>query len=156
SRCAWGGSFMLDAAVQRRHDLRTRRWCYRIARVRSAIGEFADALDADLCAAGVAAAPRRQLATVLDELLANVVMHARQGRGNVHVRLQYRDGRIVARLRYRTAPFDPTAHVSARSPAALADAAIGGAGIALVRALTQRFTYRYQRGENRVRVEVAT
>lgn len=146
---------MLDAAVQRRHDSRTRRWCYCIARERAAIGRFAVALDAVLDAGGVAEAPRRQLATVLDELLANVVMHARDGRGHMHLRLQVRDGCLIARLRYRAAPFDPTMHVSASAPTALADAAIGGAGIALVRALTQRFTYRYRRGENRVCVEVA-
>lgn len=146
---------MVAAAVSAGQEPRARRWRYCVARERSAIGRFSDLLDANLRAAGFAEAPRRQLATVLDELLANVVMHAREGRGNVHVRLHYAGGRIVARMRYRTAPFDPTAHVSARAPDALADAAIGGAGIALVRALTTGFTYRYQRGENRVRIEVA-
>lgn len=146
---------MLEAGLPRRHELRSRRWCYRIARERSAIGQFADALDADLCAAGLGEASRRQLATVLDELLANVVMHARDGRGHVHVRLQHRHGRMIARLRYRAARFDPTAHVTAEAPTMISAAAIGGAGIALVRALTQAFTYRYRRGENRVCVELA-
>ncbi len=133
----------------------TTRRHYRVARSRKAIGRFADALLRDLDRCGTAAEPRQALATVLDELLANVVMHARDARGVVHVHVRRRRGGVEARLRYRARAFDPTAHVPAAAPASIAEARIGGAGLPLVHALTSRFDYARRRGEERVCVCVA-
>lgn len=132
-----------------------RRWRYRVARQRAAIGRFATALEGDLVAAGVAEAPRLALATVLDELLANVVMHASNVRGPVLVRLRLRNGELVARLRYIAAAFDPTARANPELPTSIAQARTGGVGIAMVRAMTREFVYRHARGENHLCVRLA-
>jgi len=132
----------------------TRRWRYRVARTRRAIGRFADALDRDLAAIGVPGNVRSTLATVLDELLANVLMHADSARGPVHVHLRTRGGELTARLRYLASPFDPTQHAAPQVAASIAQAPVGGAGIAMVRALTREFAWCHRRGENRLRVRV--
>ena len=131
------------------------RWRYRVGRERGDIGRFADALERDLVAAGTAESVRQSLATVLDELLANVVMHAQAARGPVHVHVRRRHDELIVRLRYCAAAFDPTAIAVAQLPATLEAAKPGGVGIAMVRAMTREFTYSYRRGENHLRVRVA-
>ena len=133
----------------------TRRWRYRVPVRRAAIGIFADRMEQDLGAAGVAESVRQSVATVLDELLANVIMHAVAVRGPVHVHLRCADTELVARLRYCAAAFDPTALAVAHLPTTIASANIGGVGIAMVRAMTREFTYQHRRGENHLRVRVA-
>ena len=133
----------------------TRRWRYRVARDRAAIGRVADRIDADLAAAGIAQTARFSLATVLDELLANVLMHAESVRGPVHVRLRACGGEVVARLRYCAAAFDPTACEAPPPPTSIAEARTGGVGIVMVRALTRDFSWRHARGMNHLRVRVA-
>lgn len=146
---------MADRPRPRQPYTVARRWRYRVARQRAAIGHFANALEVDLLAAGVAEAPRLALATVLDELLANVVMHASDVRGPVLVRLRLRNGELVARLRYIAAAFDPTTRANPELPTSIAEARTGGVGIAMVRAMTREFVYRHARGENHLRVRVA-
>ena len=133
-----------------------RCWRYAVARERPAAGAFADAMDADLATAGVDESVRRSLATVLDELLANVIMHAQAASGPVHVRLRCGQGELIARLRYSAAAFDPTAIAVAHLPQTIASASIGGVGIAMVRAMTRGFAYQYRRGENHLRVRLAS
>ena len=137
------------------HAGRTRRWRYRIARSRVGVGRLADRVESDLAAAGVVVDVRRDLATVLDELLANVIMHAELARGFVHVIVHRRAGELAARIRYRARAFDPTTQAAPLLPDSLADAQCGGVGIAMVRALTRRFEWRHARGENRVNVSLA-
>ena len=147
---------MVEAAtLQMKQIGTTQRWRYRVATERTAIGRFADRMDQDLLAAGIADSVRQSLATVLDELLANVVMHAQAVRGPVHVRLHCRDNEVIARLRYCAAAFDPTAIAVAHLPSTIASANIGGVGIAMVRAMTREFTHQYRRGENHLRVRLA-
>ncbi len=131
-----------------------RRWRYRVPVRRAAIGIFADQMEQDLAAAGIAESVRQSLATVLDELLANVVMHAEAVRGPVHVRLRCGHAELVARLRYCAAAFDPTALAVAHLPTTIAAANIGGVGIAMVRAMTREFVHQYRRGENHLRVRL--
>ena len=140
------------------HQMRgsaARRWRYRVPVQRAAIGIFADRMEVDLRAAGVPESVRQSLATVLDELLANVVMHAEGVRGPVHVRLRCCDNELVARLRYCAAAFDPTEIAVAELPATIAAANIGGVGIAMVRAMTREFVHQYRRGENHLRLRLA-
>jgi serine/threonine-protein kinase RsbW len=131
-----------------------RRWRYRVATERTAIGRFADCLEADLSEAGIAESVRQSLATVLDELLANVVMHAQSARGPVHVRLRCCENELVARLRYCATAFDPTGLAQSHLPTTIASANIGGVGIAMVRAMTREFVHQYRRGENHLRVRL--
>jgi anti-sigma regulatory factor (Ser/Thr protein kinase) len=132
----------------------TRRWRYRVARDRAAIGRFVDRLDRDLVVVKVHESARLAVATVLDELFANVLMHARDVRGPMHVRLRHRHDELVVRLRYNAMPFDPTAIQVMPLPSTIAEARIGGVGIALVRAMTREFVYRHRRGENHLRVRL--
>lgn len=142
---------MADASDRVRQS---RRWRYRVARQRRAIGRFADALERDLQAAEVEPSVRQALAVALDELLANVVMHAVAARGPVHVRLRRDEDGLSARLRYAAAPFDPTAQDAPTGPETLAEARIGGLGIAIVRSLCAEFLHEYRRGENRLRLRL--
>ncbi|HMM68250.1 MAG TPA: ATP-binding protein [Dokdonella sp.] len=147
---------MVETTSQHRQPApAAKRWRYRVGRERGAIGRFADTLEADLVAAGIAENVRQSLATVLDELLANVVMHAQSARGPVHVHLRRRNDELIVRLRYSAAAFDPTAIAVAQLPATLAQANPGGVGIAMVRAMTREFAYGFRRGENHLRVRVA-
>lgn len=134
----------------------TRRWRYRVARDRAAIGRLADRIESDLAAAGIAETARLSLATVLDELLANVLMHAQSLRGPVHVRLRACGGEVVARLRYFATAFDPTTRESGPLPTSIAEARTGGVGIAMVRALTREFSWRHAHGANHLRVRIAS
>ncbi len=142
------------ATLQMKRTLLTHRWRYRVAAERAAIGHFADQMDQDLLAADISESVRQSLATVLDELLANVVMHAQAVRGPVHVRLHCSDNELIARLRYCAEAFDPTAIAVAHLPTTIASANIGGVGIAMVRAMTREFTHQYRRGENHLRVRL--
>ena len=142
------------ATLQMKRMVMTQRWRYRVSAERAAIGDFADQMEQDLGAAGIPDSVRQSLATVLDELLANVVMHAQGVRGPVHVRLHCSDSELIARLRYCAAAFDPTAIAVAHLPTTIASANIGGVGIAMVRAMTREFTHQYRRGENHLRVRL--
>ncbi|MEO7935519.1 MAG: ATP-binding protein [Dokdonella sp.] len=142
------------ATLQMKRIVTTQRWRYRVAAERAAIGDFADQMDQDLRAAGIPENVRQSLATVLDELLANVVMHARGVRGPVHVRLHCSENELIARLRYCAEAFDPTVIAVAHLPTTIASANIGGVGIAMVRAMTREFTHQYRRGENHLRVRL--
>lgn len=146
---------MGDAATQQGHGKAMNRWRYRVDIERAAIGRFADQMDQDLLAAGIDESARQSLATVLDELLANVIMHAQAVRGPVHVHLRCNKDELIARLRYCAGAFDPTAIAAARQPTTVASANIGGVGIAMVRAMTREFSHQYRRGENHLRVRVA-
>ncbi|HNV09636.1 MAG: ATP-binding protein [Dokdonella sp.] len=132
-----------------------RRWRYVVPRERSAVGTFADAMEKDLSEAGVAESVRQSLATVLDELLANVIMHAQGANGPIHVRMRVTHEELVARLRYCAHAFDPTAIAATHLPTSIAAAKLGGVGIAMVRAMTEEFSYQYRRGENHLRVRLA-
>ena len=148
---------MPDLATVRLGLPQTERcWRYSVARERADVGRFADAMNADLSAAGVDESVRHSLATVLDELLANVIMHAQDADGPIHVRLRCGNGELIARLRYCAAEFDPTAIAEAHLPQTIASASVGGVGIAMVRAMTREFTYQYRRGENHLRVRLAS
>ncbi|OJY97182.1 MAG: hypothetical protein BGP25_12945 [Lysobacterales bacterium 63-13] len=138
----------------RKHHSAAKRWRYRVPVRRAAIGTFADRMEDDLDAAGVPAGVRQSLATVLDELLANVIMHADDVRGPVHVHLRRGGNELVARLRYCAAAFDPTEIAVADLPTTIAAANIGGVGIAMVRAMTREFVHQYRRGENHLRVRL--
>ena len=146
---------MQQTARQLRPLAAATRWRYRVAGERPAIGIFADAMESDLAAAGIAESVRQSLATVLDELLANVVMHAQAARGPVHLHIRRREDELIVRMRYCASAFDPTAIAVAQLPSSIAAATPGGVGIAMVRAMTREFSYRYRRGENHLRVRVA-
>lgn len=147
---------MHELATLRQVKLGTvRRWRYSVPRERAAVGVFADAMEKDLREAGIADSVRQSLATVLDELLANVIMHAQGASGPIHVRVRITHEELVARLRYCALAFDPTVITVTHLPTSIASAKLGGVGIAMVRAMTEEFSYQYRRGENHIRVRLA-
>lgn len=52
-------------------------------------------------------------------------------------------------------PFDPTAHPRPSAPLSLAEASVGGRGIAMVRRASRGMRYRRVGGRNEVEVELA-
>ena len=139
-----------------RTSIATRRWRYCVARERSAVGRFAERMQRDLEDAGISAKSRQTLGVVIDELLANVIMHARDARGPVHLRIRYAQGVLVARMRHFAAAFDSTLTNDEGVAQSLAHATIGGAGLRIVRAMTRDFRYRHHRGQNHLRLEMLT
>jgi anti-sigma regulatory factor (Ser/Thr protein kinase) len=126
-------------------------WLFRIARERAAISEFCACLDRRLPGDYASADALRAFQVSFDELLTNVVMHA-DGPGNepIDILLRRDADAVVAVLRYRASPYDPTQRREPDTDAALAQREIGGLGVHLVRRLMQRFEYRYDNGCNEV------
>jgi anti-sigma regulatory factor (Ser/Thr protein kinase) len=122
-------------------------WQLRVERERGAIGRLNDRLDESL-RPSVPEPALRALQVALDELLTNVVMHARQASGPIELRVARSARSLDAQISYTAAEFDPTRvkeHVHATS---VEDSEIGGLGVSLVRALMDEFRYEYADGRN--------
>ena len=120
---------------------------FRVERDRSAIGRFNDALERELRDA-IPQIALRALQVALDELLTNVVMHARQAAGAIDVAVSRSPEALDTQISYLADGFDPTGWQPVGLDAGVASARIGGRGILLVRALMDDFRYRYDAGCN--------
>jgi anti-sigma regulatory factor (Ser/Thr protein kinase) len=130
-------------------DSSTRTWLFRVAREREAISEFcayvAQRLPPDY--AGPEVLHAFQIA--YDELLTNVVMHADGPREeNIEVLLKRDPGMVSSIIRYRASPYDPTARAAPDTEAGIAERAIGGLGVHLVKNLMDEFAHRHADGHN--------
>ena len=121
-------------------------WRVRVDRERSAIGRLNDRIEQTL-ASRVPDEVLRALQVALDELLTNVVMHARHASGPVEIELTHAAGALHAKLNYIAAEFDPTA-VQGEDVTSVADSRIGGLGLLLVRSLMDEVRYEYVDGCN--------
>lgn len=130
-------------------------WQFQVARERAAIGRLADDLEHCLAAVEIEASRRQALATVLDELLANVLMHATGAEGDIAVRVLAGAQELIAHIRYSADAFDPTRLRAAEHPTSVAAAGIGGVGIAMVKAMTTGFSHSYRNGKNHLCVRLA-
>lgn len=98
-----------------------------------------------------------RLELVLAEVVTNVVEHSGllAGEAAIRVRVACRAGLLYAEVTDAGRPFDPTAAPRVDQPASLADAAVGGLGIQLVRANVREWEYRRIDGRNRLRMILA-
>jgi anti-sigma regulatory factor (Ser/Thr protein kinase) len=99
---------------------------------------------------GMTGAQTGRLQLVLEELLCNTIKHGYRGESAARVAVaMHRDGGRL-RVIYTDAapPFDPTATIV--PPGAASRALGGGAGLDLIRGLTQGLGYEYVAGRNRV------
>jgi anti-sigma regulatory factor (Ser/Thr protein kinase) len=126
-------------------------WLFRIARDRAAISEFCACLDRRLPGDYASADALRAFQVSFDELLTNVVMHADGPSAEpIDVLLRRDADAVIAVLRYRSSPYDPTARGEPDTDTALTEREVGGLGVHLVRRLMKRFEYRYDNGCNEV------
>ena len=122
-------------------------WQLRVERERSAVGRLNDRLEQTL-RPSVPEPALRALQVALDELLTNVIMHARQASGPIELRVARSARALDAQISYLADEFDPTRvkeHVHATS---IEDSEIGGVGVSLVRALMDEFRHEYVDGRN--------
>ena len=120
---------------------------FRVERDRTAVGRLNDSLELELGAA-IPQYALRALQVALDELLTNVIMHARQAAGPIEVAVSSGSDALDTQIMYLADAFDPTTWQPAGLDAAVATARIGGRGILLVRTLMDEFHYRYDDGYN--------
>lgn len=122
-------------------------WRVRVERERGAIGHLNDRLEKTLLPNNVPEPALRAMQVALDELLTNVVMHARQAAGAIEIELARSAGTLDARISYIAAEFDPTSWRT-EDVTTVAASRIGGLGIQLVRTLMDEFRYEYVDGYN--------
>ncbi len=126
-------------------------WQLRVERERGAIGRLNDRLEQTL-RPSVPETALRALQVALDELLTNVIMHARQASGPIELKLARSARSVDAEISYIADPFDPTRVKERPQAASIGDSEIGGLGVALVRALMDDFRHEYVDGRNVVRL----
>ncbi len=113
-----------------------------------------EAIGAFLRAAGCAAAAAQTLEIVAEEILTNIAMHAWANQAGGHcavdVAAVLADGAVEVTLRTADdgAAFDPTQAPEPDLAAPLAERAIGGLGVVMVRRMTDAQTYRRSAGRN--------
>ncbi|HZP66407.1 MAG TPA: ATP-binding protein [Rudaea sp.] len=121
-------------------------WRMRVERERSAIGKLNDRLEVTLLPT-VPEQAVRAMQVALDELLTNVVMHARQAAGSIELEIAHSRRALDVRISYIAAEFDPT-RTPVTDVTTVAASPIGGLGIHLVRSLMDEFRYEYLDGLN--------
>ena len=128
--------------------LRVRRDPAELARVRRAVGAWAEAAGLD-----DRATHRAQLA--VDEAVANAIEHGMQKDGRVTVRGVPGRGRLAVTVRYRGPRFDPTTAPTPEPGQALRERAEHGYGLHLIRRLAE-VSYEWSRGANEVELVIRT
>ena len=101
---------------------------------------------------------RQRLFVVLEELFVNSVTHAYAGQatpGPVRVRIVADEDMVTLRISDRGSPFNPLELDDARRLANLENMQEGGAGLFLVKTLSQSVEYEYASGWNCVTVVIA-
>lgn len=118
------------------------------------VARIGAALDAWARAVGLSDERRRELLLACDELASNVANHAR---GATELRVEARrlaSGGARLRVEDDGARFDPLARRRPRTDQVLAERAVGGLGILLVRELAASVEHEFRSGRNRVRVDL--
>ena len=91
---------------------------------------------------------RRHLHLAIDEVVNNIVRHARPRHPRVTVRLGIDDGALVIRIVDDGEAFDPTSRADPDTTLGLDDRPVGGLGLFLVRQLMTEVRYRRLRNRN--------
>jgi len=122
-------------------------WQLRVERDRSAVGRLNDRLEQSL-RPSVPEGALRALQVALDELLTNVIMHARQASGPIELRVARSARALDAEISYLADEFDPTRVKERALATSIEESEIGGLGVPLVRALMDEFRHEYVDGRN--------
>ncbi len=93
---------------------------------------------------------RNAIELVLEELVTNAIQHGYPEGGEHEMSVGLRmDGRVIEiRLEDDGQPFDPTRAEEADTESSIADRAIGGLGIHLVKSLVDEIVYARRQGRN--------
>ena len=118
------------------------------------ISSACNAADAHVAARGASERARYALRLVIEELLANVVLHG-GARSDVEVLVRAKADGIAVRISDDGTAFDPTSAAPAAAPGSLADAKAGGLGLTMVRSVVRRIAWRRDGGRNVVDAEIA-
>lgn len=116
------------------------------------------ALEAYLAPAGLSPQAVFKLELVLEETFMNLLWHAfKDGAEHVvELTAQRRAGEVVLGFVDDGVPFDPTAAAEPARPTSMAEATVGGRGLALVRRAATRIDYRRSGGRNYLDIAIAT
>lgn len=124
-------------------------WLFRVPRTRAAIADFCAMVERRLPPGYAGLDVLRAFQVSFDELLTNIVTHAREfPEQPVEVLLKREPGRIAAVIRYRGTRFDPTAQGEADTTSELSERQIGGLGLHLVRVMMDEFRHAHVAGFN--------
>lgn len=99
-----------------------------------------------------------KLELVLEETFMNLLWHAFRDSDERAIELTVQRGadEVVLGFTDDGVPFDPTGAADPPLPASLADASVGGRGLALVRRAAKRIEYRRSGHHNHLQIAVAT
>jgi anti-sigma regulatory factor (Ser/Thr protein kinase) len=103
---------------------------------------------------GVPAGDRQKVSIVLDELLNNIVSYAYddEERHEIEIQVELAGKRLVVTIKDDGVPFNPFGLDTRDVTASMAERAIGGLGIHLVRSIMDEYLYQRQINKNVVTV----
>ncbi len=99
-------------------------------------------------ASGVAAARLSMLELLLEEIVANICLHAHPTGGKFSVAVSGEQGRIRLQIEDDGIPFDPLKMIAPDIGADAAEREIGGLGLVLIRKIADDLSYRRENGCN--------
>lgn len=116
----------------------------------SEVARVAAAFEAFASEQGVPTDVRRSVQVVLDDLLANVVLHGLAGRegGEAAVEVALQGAVLFVTISDNGPPFDPFARAAPDTTLAIEERQIGGLGIHLVRQMMDEVSYERREGRN--------
>lgn len=132
------------------------RWC--VPADHSGLAALQAQASAWLAQAGVDAYATHRILLALDELAANIVEHAAQGRDGhaFEVCLQQGNDGIEVLVSDNGPTFDPTAQAAPAPARSLDEIPVGGLGLVLVQRLADGFEYQRVGRSNRLRLRFRT
>lgn len=99
-----------------------------------------------------------KLELVLEETFMNLLWHAFKDAAEhvIELTVQLHPDEVVLSFKDDGVPFDPTVAADPPRPASIADAPVGGRGLALVRRAARHIEYRRSGAHNHLHIAVAT
>lgn len=147
------GNTVSDSENQSTHRLRYPSQRFLVPRTPKGVGRLNERIEQWLPASGAPLEVARTMCVCIDELLANVVMHGSREMSPIDVNVVCEASRVIIEIIYRAESFDPTRRASPETTTPLPNREVGGLGIHLVRNLTNVFQYRFEKGQNHIRIE---
>ena len=130
-------------------DSAAHTWLFRVPRSRVAITDFCAMIEKRLPPGYASLDALRAFQVSFDELLTNVVAHTTEFPDEpIEVLLKRDPEKVLAVIRYRGVPFDPTQHPVPDTAAPIGHRPVGGLGVHLVRTLMDEFRHAYIAGFN--------